>query len=1053
MSSSNLQGLPPLSLAMIVRDCAADLEVALASIHEHVDEIVIVDTAPEGSKDGTRDVALKYGAKLFDFPWVNDFAKARNFSFSKTSHNLVMWLDSDDEVMMGHQLCEDARLAFAQGLQVMQVRYDYFFDKNGICRQRLLRERFVDKTVNEWRSPIHEVLCATYMVNSGLLPPHLGYIKHRRAITLENRTRNDLRNLEICQEMEKAGTLETRTLYYYAQALRAFERWEEALEMYLRYIPMSGLPPERYSAMVCAAGCNWKLGRTDAAKKMLAAAIVEYPNFPSAYLDMGEIFMMENDHVRAAQWARECIKHQDGIDGENAVDPALLMGRPHLQLAAHLTRESKYKEAIDAVRKAEEYLGDDPDVIKAKDQLVLIESHGASLKAFATLADELRSEGREEDARTLAKLAPASIANSPEVRQLIPKARPKDKPTLAIICPHRWEFWGPESISTGIGGSEEAVIHLSRELVKLGLFHVEVYNYCKQATVTPEGVHWYPTFEFDGSADVAVYWRSPDGPLKTGLEAKRSYLWLHDVPQRDAWIKDFDLLFDRVIVLSDYHRSLYNFVPEEMVWYSKNGLDLSSLPEPKNEPGKIIYSSCPTRGLKYLLKWWRYIKDAVPHATLDCYYGWNAVALEHKKHNIVMEHTYQEVERLKTQPGITWHGRVGQPELHEALSRAQIWAYPTMFPEISPVHGDTVIETLSGPRTIKSLVGQKDFHVYSCHAEGDLSVSKVRGVFKTRINSETVKITYKAGKGRKAKKLETLICTPDHEIMLADGKYARADQLQVGASLKAFHRRANEWGHGYDTIGVTGEAHRWPEHRYVFQHMNRRLEEGEVVDHIDGNTRNNEPANLEAKTQSQHRKDHWERLSPDARQAAIDSRIAELERWHASLSEKELAQAKRDAANARWDKRLSNHRVVKVERAEKADVYCMEVEPDHNFVANGIFVHNCITAMKAQAMGAMPIVNNFAALKETVQFGWRPELDLEKVPDQKKFAEAVIDALKNPTAFTDREEMVRWSRQTYSWAAIAKQWQDQIVGDLSSTDAPRRIERGRIPRRSPALSI
>lgn len=1052
--SSNIQGLPPLSLAMIVRDCAADLDVALKSIHEHVDEIVIVDTAPEQSQDGTREVAEKYGAKLYDFPWVDDFSKARNFSFSKTTHNLVMWLDSDDEVMMGHQLCEDARLSFASGLQVMQARYDYFFDKNGICRQRLLRERFVDKTVNEWRSPIHEVLCATYKVNMGLLPPQLGHIKHRRSITPENRTRNDERNLHICQKMEKEGTLETRTLYYYAQSLRAFERWEEALEMYLRYIPMSGLPPERYAAMVCAAGCNWKLGRADAAIKMLGAAILEYPHFPSAYVDMAELFMMRDDHSRAAQWAREAIKHQEGIDGEHSVDPALLMGRPHLQLAAHYVRCSKYREAIEEVRKAEEYLGDDIDVVTAKDQLVGIESYGNSLKSFVMMRDELLAEGREEDAKKLAQIAPMSIAKAAPVRQLIPKQRPAGKPTIAIVCPHQWEFWGPESITTGIGGSEEAVIHLSREIQKLGLFHVEVYNYKKEAEVTPEGVHWYPTYEFDGNADVVVWWRAPDGPLNTGMRAKRSYLWLHDVPQREAWIKDFDLLFDRVIVLSEFHRSLYNFVPEELIWHSRNGLDLASLPEAKNEPGRVIYASCPTRGLKYLLKWWRYIRDAVPHATLDTYYGWNAVALAHKKQNIVMEHTYQEIERLKTQDGVMWHGRVGQPELHEAFSRSQIWAYPTMFPEISPVHGDTVIEALSGPRTIRSLVGQKDFHVYSCDSEGELSVSRVNGVFKTRENARTVKIAFKAGMGRKAKKIETLICTPDHEIMLANGKYIRADQLQIGASLKAFHRRANEWGHGYDTIGVTN-APIWPEHRYVFQHKKRRLQEGEIVHHLDGNTRNNEPVNLEAKTQSEHRRDHWGEMSPEERKAAIESRTAELQRYHESLDPDELRQVKQKAARTRWDnKKLSNHRVVSVEFCENADVYCMEVEPDHNFVANGIFVHNCITGMKAQALGTMPLIHNFAALKETVQFGWRmADMDLEKVPDQKKFADTLIDALKNPTAFTDRQEMIKWASQTYSWAMIAREWQDQIVGDLSSSEDVRQVVRGQIPRRSAVLSI
>jgi len=779
---------------MIVRDCADDLEIALKSIHEHVDEIVIVDT---GSKDHTKDVAARYTDKVFDFEWIDDFAAARNFSFSKTSHDLVMWLDSDDEVIMGHQLCEDARLGFAQHLQVMQVRYDYFFDKNGICRNRLMRERFVDKTVNEWRSPIHEVLCATYMASSGILPPHLGYIKHRRSISAAMKDRSDERNLRICQKMEKEGKLETRTLYYYAQSLRAFQRWEEALEMYLRYIPMSGLPPERYSAMVCAAGCSHKLGRVDAAKKMLAAAIVEYPAYPSAYVDMAELFMMEGDHVRAAQWAKEAILHQPGIDGEHAVDPAMLMGRPHLQLAAHYVRESKYREAIEAVRKAEEYLGDDDDVVKAKDQLVGIESHGVSLKSFIVLRDDLLSEGRDEDVAKLAELVPSHIAKAPEVRQLIPKRRPVSKPTVAIVCPHRWEFWGPDSLATGIGGSEEAVIHVSRRLAQQG-FHVEVYNYIRESTVTPEGVHWYPTYEFNGEADVVLWWRSPDGPLKTGMKAKRSYLWLHDVVQKDTWIKEFDLLFDRVITLSDYHRELYDFVPDELIFPWQNGIDVASLPAIREpEPGRLIYASCPTRGLLNILKFWRYIHDAVPSAELHTYYGWNAVALAHKKQNPLMERTYQEIERLKEQEGVHWHGRVGQPELHDAFSRSQIWVAPTNFPEIS-----------------------------------------------------------------------------------------------------------------------------------------------------------------------------------------------------------------------------------------------------------------MITGMKAQALGCTPIVNSCAAIKETVRFGeMLPDVRMDEAKNQKAFADLVIKHLKDPSLFTQREEMVAWSRQTYSWDKAVKDLADLIRQDLESSLLERVVAKGQMPRRSRALAI
>ncbi len=52
-----------------------------------VDEIIIVDT---GSSDATKEIAGKYTDKIYDFEWVNDFAEARNFSFSKASMTIFM---------------------------------------------------------------------------------------------------------------------------------------------------------------------------------------------------------------------------------------------------------------------------------------------------------------------------------------------------------------------------------------------------------------------------------------------------------------------------------------------------------------------------------------------------------------------------------------------------------------------------------------------------------------------------------------------------------------------------------------------------------------------------------------------------------------------------------------------------------------------------------------------------------------------------------------------------------------------------------------------------
>ena len=85
-----------ISLCMIVKNEEDVLERCLDSVADLVDEIVIVDT---GSTDSTREIAARYTDKIFDFPWRDDFAAARNESFAHASMDYCMWLDADDVLL------------------------------------------------------------------------------------------------------------------------------------------------------------------------------------------------------------------------------------------------------------------------------------------------------------------------------------------------------------------------------------------------------------------------------------------------------------------------------------------------------------------------------------------------------------------------------------------------------------------------------------------------------------------------------------------------------------------------------------------------------------------------------------------------------------------------------------------------------------------------------------------------------------------------------------------------------------------------------------------
>jgi hypothetical protein len=88
------------SLTLIVRNEQDNLPRCLESVRGLFDEIVVVDT---GSTDATRAIAAEFGARVFDFAWIGDFAAARNAALAQATGDYVFWLDADDVIEPGER--------------------------------------------------------------------------------------------------------------------------------------------------------------------------------------------------------------------------------------------------------------------------------------------------------------------------------------------------------------------------------------------------------------------------------------------------------------------------------------------------------------------------------------------------------------------------------------------------------------------------------------------------------------------------------------------------------------------------------------------------------------------------------------------------------------------------------------------------------------------------------------------------------------------------------------------------------------------------------------
>lgn len=185
-----------ISLCMIVKNEENNLFRCLVSAMQYVNEIIITDT---GSEDKTKTIASQFTNKIFDFPWCNDFSRARNFSIDKASYNWVLILDADEEIKgfdtesIYNFLNKDDTIVGKVGIT------NLFEDSTGLKLSRERVSRLFNKKYFHYAGIIHEHIVPYNIVEYKTSPVkiklnHYGYTrdiidrtqKVKRNITLLN---------------------------------------------------------------------------------------------------------------------------------------------------------------------------------------------------------------------------------------------------------------------------------------------------------------------------------------------------------------------------------------------------------------------------------------------------------------------------------------------------------------------------------------------------------------------------------------------------------------------------------------------------------------------------------------------------------------------------------------------------------------------------------------------------------------------------------------------------------------------------------------------------
>ncbi len=312
-----------ISLCMIVKNEEKCLERCLKSVGGFADEIIIVDT---GSSDRTKEIASKFTENVFDFVWVDDFSKARNFAFEKAHGEYIMWLDADDYISPENLAkLMNLKSRLDGGVDVYMLKYEIAFDSQGNSVFTYNRERILknDKSFF-WRGEVHE--CITPHGKIEYVDIAVKHLKIERS--------SSKRNLRIYQSLLKKGKeFSPREQYYYSRELYYHGQYKKAITEINKFLKMEdSWVEDKLGALEIKAMCELNLLKTQKALNTLFKSFdfdVPRANFLCL---IGDIYLKENKFKECIFWYKNALSSTKDYTSGGFVNETYYGIYPALQL-------------------------------------------------------------------------------------------------------------------------------------------------------------------------------------------------------------------------------------------------------------------------------------------------------------------------------------------------------------------------------------------------------------------------------------------------------------------------------------------------------------------------------------------------------------------------------------------------------------------------------------------------------------------------------------------------------------------------------------------------
>src|SRR3954453_14099521 len=379
------------SLCIIAKNEERRLGTCLGSVADLVHETIVVDT---GSTDRTKEIAAQHGAKVFDFPWRDDFAAARNESINHATGEWIFWLDCD------HWLDEENR-------QRLKKLFDSLTDENVAYLMKwrspsdesgsqatLLdaTQLFRNDPRIRWEHRIHEQIRPAIQRAGGttrwtdVVINHSGYQdaadKHRK---LERNLR-----LLLLENQERPNQTSTLfhlgwTYYLLGKPVEAWAPLEQALSLAQ---PGETIVRKTYALLV---RCARQTGRQQDAFNVCQMGRTHFPNDPELMFHGGQLRREGRDLAGAETVLLQLLNSPPETYIAASVDPGIKAYKGRCALA------EVYRDAgrvADAEREWRTALAEQPDFTPAWLCLGDMWLQHGRIEAVEQLAAQLRANPR-----------------------------------------------------------------------------------------------------------------------------------------------------------------------------------------------------------------------------------------------------------------------------------------------------------------------------------------------------------------------------------------------------------------------------------------------------------------------------------------------------------------------------------------------------------------------------------------------------------------------------------------------------------------------------------